>query len=84
VLRLMQASQRFSWLQRSSAGDGALPLLWSDGERRLYRHLHLSNYGKFEARMRAEAEAIRALHSVQPRAPLQAPTPAPPCATKAD
>lgn len=84
VLRLMQSSQRFAWLQLPRVGDGVLPLLWSDGERRLYKHLHFSNYGKFEARMRAEAEAIRALHSGQPRAPLQAPTPAPPCATKAD
>ncbi|MFN7782142.1 MAG: hypothetical protein ACK5PG_05340 [Lysobacterales bacterium] len=69
VLRLMQASQRFPWLQLARVGDGVLPLVWSDGERRLYRHLHLSNYGRFEARMRAEAEAIRALHSAQSGAP---------------
>jgi hypothetical protein len=40
---------------------GTLPVLHDDGQRRVYRHLHFSNYGKFEAQLRAEAEAIRAL-----------------------
>lgn len=79
VLRLMQSSQRFPWLQLPRAGDGVLPLLWSDGERRLYKHLHLSNYGKFEERMRAEAAAIRALHSTSRPATPSADIPPRPC-----
>jgi hypothetical protein len=61
VLRLMSASGGFAWLPNRHATEGALTTVWSDGERRLYKHLHFSNYGKFEARLRAEADAILAL-----------------------
>ncbi len=64
VLRLMLASRCFTWLKPRPAADCTLPVLWSDGERRVYKHLHFSNSGKFEARLRAEAEAMRSLLTV--------------------
>ncbi len=61
VLQLMSASGAFAWLPNRRATEGALPTVWSDGECRLYKHLHFSNYGRFKARLRTEAIAILAL-----------------------
>jgi hypothetical protein len=61
VLRLMRSSGAFPWLDRSSKVDGVLPVVFTDGVRNVYRHLHFSNYGKFDAQLKTEAQAIAAM-----------------------
>jgi len=62
VVRLMQATGRFSDLRQSSgASSGALRTLFKDSGRTVYLHLHFSNYGKFELRLQAEARDIASL-----------------------
>jgi hypothetical protein len=61
VLRLMLASRRFPWLDRSRPSSEILPVLYSRGDTKVYLHLHFSNYGKFQAQMDQEAAAIREL-----------------------
>jgi len=61
VLRLMQAIPVFSWLPRKTDSHGTLKTVWTRGGKSIYLHLHFSNYGKFAAQMRREAEAIYAL-----------------------
>ena len=61
VARLMRSSNVFAWLSASEAKPETLPVLFQDGNRTVYQHLHLSNYGKFEKQMREEANAIAAL-----------------------
>lgn len=58
ILRLMAASGKFPWLRFPAASPDVLPVLHSNGETTLYRHLHFSNYGKFQAQMDMEAAAI--------------------------
>ncbi|NIJ73984.1 MULTISPECIES: hypothetical protein [unclassified Xanthomonas] len=61
VARLLRRLPSFGWLRAQPLiGDG-LPQLYADGGRCVYQHLHLSNYGKFEARMQREAHAVAAL-----------------------
>jgi len=59
VLRLLQTVNEFAWIKRSSPCSGPLAVIQSVGGTRLYRHLHFSNYGKFQKQMDAEAAAIR-------------------------
>jgi hypothetical protein len=61
VLRLMLATNQFDRLERPKHLAGPLPLLYSKDDRCVYLHLHFSNYGKFQAQMDLEAQAIRKL-----------------------
>ncbi len=65
VVRLMRASMRFSWLRKPIANQ-VLPLLDQVGETTIYQHLHFSNYGALQARMRLEAAAIASLRTNSP------------------
>jgi hypothetical protein len=58
VARLMVQSKQFGWLTPRKATADALPVLYSQGGTKVYRHLHFSNYGKFQARLEREALAI--------------------------
>ncbi|WP_200947242.1 hypothetical protein [Ramlibacter sp. Leaf400] len=58
VMRLMLASRRFAWLTSQSRSSEILPVLYSRGATKVHLHLHLSNYGKFQAQMDQEAAAI--------------------------
>lgn len=62
VSRLMRETSVFAWLPRNPTGqrDG-LDVLWERQQKTVYSHLHFSNYGKFEARRKLEAMAIRRL-----------------------
>jgi hypothetical protein len=59
VARLMRASGAFSWLPREFPKSQVLPAIYSGAGRTVYYHLHFSNYGKFQAQLDAEADAIR-------------------------
>jgi hypothetical protein len=61
VARLMHASKAFSWLSKKPTGSGPLPVLYSGADRKVYLHLHFSNYGRFQQRLEAEAKAIASL-----------------------
>jgi hypothetical protein len=62
VGRLMRASGAFPWLPNGPrATSGPLGILYTQGSRTVYSHLHFSNYGKFEQRLHLEALAIAAL-----------------------
>lgn len=60
VVRLMKATGQFGKLEITDA-SGSLRTLYKDAARTIFLHLHLSNYGKFEARLQAELRAIAAL-----------------------
>lgn len=62
VIRLMRASGSFEWLRGDAAQQaGVLDIVHREGPRTVYRHLHFSNYGKFQSRLDAEAKAIARL-----------------------
>lgn len=61
VVRLMNSTGRFPRLREQSTQAEALRVLFKDDDRTVYLHLHFSNYGKFEARLQAEAKVIAAL-----------------------
>lgn len=62
VVRLMRASGAFPWLTgKKCVTTGSLPVLYRQGDRSVYLHLHFSNYGKFQMRLTEEAAAIAAL-----------------------
>lgn len=58
---LMRESRHFPWLIRNPSASGPLPVLHRIGQTAVYRHLHFSNYGKFQERMSQEAAAIAVL-----------------------
>jgi hypothetical protein len=58
VARLMRATQLFAWLPARPMTGAALPLLFTDAQRQIHQHLHLSNYGKFQAQLEREADAV--------------------------
>ncbi|MEZ5653192.1 MAG: hypothetical protein R3E87_21870 [Burkholderiaceae bacterium] len=60
VLRLMKASRVFPELMNPMAGSDEMRRLYRDDRRTVFLHLHFSNYGKFEQRLRSEAKAIAA------------------------
>lgn len=64
VLRLMQSTGQFQWLHASPTSKDSLPVLYDDGRRQVYRHLHFSNYGKFQAQLERERMQIGALLSI--------------------
>lgn len=62
VERLMRSSGAFPWLGAAAPpGPGVLPVVWQQGARTVLRHLHFSNYGKFQKQMDLEARAIASL-----------------------
>jgi hypothetical protein len=58
VVGLMLATKKFGWLAQPEPSSGPLPVLYSRSETRVYLHLHFSNYGKFQAQLEREAQAI--------------------------
>ena len=66
VVRVMRASGRFRWLHKPIANQ-VLPILQRLGETTVYQHLHFSNYGALQARMRLEAAAVARLRTDPPR-----------------
>lgn len=60
VLALLADCRGFEWLKRPETCDQGLPLISAVGKTRMYRHLHFSNYGKFQLQMEREAAAISA------------------------
>lgn len=66
VARLMRASKMFPWLTRTPVANcGALDVLYQEGSKTVYSHLHFSVYGKFEQRKREQAREIGRLRSYQ-------------------
>jgi hypothetical protein len=61
VAALMRQTRKFAWMAKQPSESPTLPVLYQRGGKSVYQHLHLSNYGRFEAQMRAEARAIGAL-----------------------
>lgn len=61
VVRLMQTSGEFPWLPKTVGASSPLRVLYGDGVRTVYSHLHFSNYGKFQRQLDQEALAIAAL-----------------------
>lgn len=62
VAMLMRTTGVFNWLtSRPVSEDATLAVLYSGEGRTVYSHLHFSVYGKYEARKKAEALAIRQL-----------------------
>ena len=61
VARLMRASNAFPWLPKEAGASGPLRVLYREPPRTVYLHLHFSNYGKFQAQLAEEANAIAAL-----------------------
>jgi len=60
VQRLMQATGQFAWLPKRPIEQlGPLGVLYRQGKKAVYRHLHFSVYGQFEARKVNEAAAIQ-------------------------
>lgn len=65
VIRLMLDSRRFPGLPKPIAKQ-VLPKLHKIGETTIYQHLHFSNYGAFQSRMKLEAAAIARLRTDSP------------------
>ena len=61
VQRLLLATGMFPQVRQVRRQSGALRVLHEDGGRTVFLHLHFSNYGKFELRMREEAAEIARL-----------------------
>ncbi len=61
VLRLMIASKKFSWLSQVNQTKDILPVIFSNNEKSVYKHLHFSNYGKYQLQLEKEALAISKL-----------------------
>jgi len=62
VARLMQATGQFAWLPKRPAEYlGPLGILYRQGTKAVYSHLHFSVYGKFEERKVNEAATIKSL-----------------------
>lgn len=65
VVRLLRSSKLFQWLPKKPLGqEGALKILLDKPKKRVYQHLHFSNYGKFLAQKQQEAADIRRLLEV--------------------
>ncbi len=61
VLQLMKDSKRFSWLTETKQTKEILPVIFSENGKSVYKHLHFSNYGKFQLQLENEALAISKL-----------------------
>ena len=64
VARLLKSSKLFPWIPINPIGEeGTLKILLNTPNKRVYKHLHFSNYGKFLEQKRQEAADIRRLIS---------------------
>lgn len=62
VVRLMRATGIFPWLPRKPmAVKNSLGMLYQQGPKTVYSHLHFSNWGKFRQRLLLQAAAMRSL-----------------------
>ena len=61
VLRLMKSSRAFSALRELPSDGSVLPVILRFGKTAIYKQLHFSVYGKFEARRAAQVRAISLL-----------------------
>lgn len=62
VARLLKSSKLFPWIPINPIGEeGTLKILLNEPNKRVYKHLHFSNYGKFLEQKRQEAADIRRL-----------------------
>lgn len=62
VAKLMLQTNAFPWLQKKPLGkDGPLGILYQQQHKTVYKHLHFSNYGKFEEQKRKELAFIGGL-----------------------
>lgn len=58
VLQLMRQTKKFAWLLKTNHTKEILPVIFTVNEKSVYKHLHFSNYGKFQAQLEKEALAI--------------------------
>ena len=58
VLQLMRDSKKFPWVPKTNQTKAILPVIFSKDEKSVYKHLHFSNYGKFQLQLEKEALAI--------------------------
>jgi hypothetical protein len=61
VIRLMVSTGQFPWLSKTTATELPLAKVYSRPGKTMYRHLHFSNYGKFQKQLEQERWAIAAL-----------------------
>ena len=62
VARLLKRLDLFSWIPTAPLScEGELKVLLDQPKKRVYQHLHFSNYGKFLEQKRREAADIRCL-----------------------
>lgn len=61
VADLMRKTEEFPWLPKQSVASATLPVMFRDERRTVYKHLHFSNYGKFQRQLDEEASCIRRL-----------------------
>jgi hypothetical protein len=61
VVRLMRSTDLFPWLALPKRSRNVLSILYDHGKSRIYKHLHFSNYGKFQEQLTLEAKAIAQL-----------------------
>ena len=67
VLQLMLASKRFSWLPKVNQTKEILPVIFSNNEKSIHKHLHFSNYGKFQLQLEKERGNLACWKSLTPR-----------------
>jgi hypothetical protein len=61
VQRLLEKTKLFSELSNVKREFLGLKVLYEDDERKVFLHLHFSNFGKFEQQLQSEARAISSL-----------------------
>ena len=61
VLKILQTRRQFNWLKDAKRSNSILPVIYRNGAQSVHLHLHFSNYGKFQAQMDLEADAIKSL-----------------------
>lgn len=65
VSRLLRQSGIYDWIPPQPIGqDGQLQVIFENSRKKIYQHLHFSNFGKFEIRLQQEAAYIRRLISM--------------------
>ena len=57
----MRSTDLFPWLALPKRSRNVLSILYDHGKSRIYKHLHFSNYGKFQEQLTLEAKAIAQL-----------------------
>jgi len=62
VGRLLQSTRKFRWLSSNPTSEaGGLKTYYRSGDKSVYKHLHFSNYGRFQERLDEEAALIKAM-----------------------